>query len=224
MRDAALLWNDSSGRANAVVSELRSRGHAVLLKRECRTRVYRLVSPLDFLFAFLHLPGLERVRAEAYKPLIIKTVRGLRSGLGSRLTSVGLFGSVARDEALGTSDVDLYVVADWKKAGLSERLDEVFPSLRVINEERLLLLRRGIATDVSVYPISVDEALRFHPLQLDLSREGIVLYDPERFLERTWSRLRVWLARKGARRVETEKGWFWQLDPGLEVGTGLEVR
>ncbi len=215
------LWGDDEGRANAVVSELRERGHAVVLAREGRVRRYSLVSPEDFLFAFVHMPSLGRVRAEAYRPLIVKAVGGLREGLGSRLVSVGLFGSVARGGPSKTSDVDLYVVGDWKFPGRSQRLDEVFPHLKKLDEERLRLLGCGIATDASVYPVSRKEAVRFHSLHLDLSREGIVLYDPAGFLSAAWARLRVWLEEKGVERVQAGETWYWRLDPGLEVGSRI---
>ncbi len=219
LADAMRLWGDGEGRANAVVSELRERGHAVVLAREGRVRRYRLVCPEDFLFAFLHIQNLERVRPEAYRPLIVKTVQALREGFGSRLVSVGLFGSVARGSPSKTSDLDLYVVGDWKSASRSERLDEVFPYLKMLNDERLRLLNNGIATDASVYPVSREEAVRFHSLHLDLSSEGIVLYDPTGFLSTAWSRLKVWLEKKGAERVQTGETWYWRLDPGLKVGS-----
>ncbi len=216
---AMQMWGDDEGRANAVVSELRERGHAVVLAREGRIRRYRLVSPEDFLFAFVHMPSLGRVQAEAYRPVIVKAVRGLRSGLGPRLVSAGLFGSVARGGPSKMSDVDLYVVGEWKSASRSQRLDEVFGHLSMLDEERLRLLGCGIATDVSVYSVSRDEAVRFHSLQLDLSRDGIVLYDPTGFLSTAWARLRAWLDRKGAERVQTGETWYWRLDPCLEVGS-----
>ncbi len=215
------LWGDGEGRANAVVSELRARGHAVVLAREGRIRRYRLVSPEDFLFSFVHMQSLDRVRPEAYRPLIVKAVRGLRDGLGSRLVSVGLFGSVARGSPSKTSDVDLYVVGDWRSASRSQRLDEAFPHLKKLDEERLRLLGSGIATDASVYPVSQEETVRFHSLHLDLSREGIVLYDPTGFLSAAWARLRVWLEKKGAERVQAGQTWYWRLDPGLRVGSRI---
>jgi predicted nucleotidyltransferase len=219
LADAMGLWGDGEGRANAVVSELRKRGHVVVMAREGRVRRYRLVSPGDFLFSFVHLPSLELVKAEAYRPMIVKAVRGLKEGLGTRLVSVGLFGSVARGTPTKTSDVDLYVVGDWESMNKSRRLDEVFPCLRTLDQERVRLLNSGLATDASVYPVSREEAVRFHSLHLDLSVEGIVLYDPTGFLSQAWARLRVWLERKGAERVQTGETWFWRLDPGLEVGS-----
>ena len=218
------VWGDSLTRGNVVVSEMRRRGHAVLLKREGRTRFYRLISPLDFLFAFLYLAGLGQVRAEAYKPIIVKAVRSLKAGFGPGLIAVGLFGSVARGAASRTSDVDLYVVAEWKTRRLPERLDEVLPLLGAVDQERSLMLQDGFSTDVSIYPASREDAARFSPLQLDLSNEGIVLYDTQGFLEENWTRLRVWLSQKGVRRVEAGNGWFWQIDPEVEVGSAIEIR
>ncbi len=213
------VWGDAQGRANAVVSELRRRGHGVVLGRLGRRRLYRLLSPEDFQFAFLYSPNLERVRAEEYRPLIVKALRGLRSGLHERLVSVGLYGSLARGSPSKTSDVDLYVVADWKSQRLSSRVDEAISSLMGLEEERLRLSRVGITADVSIRPVGREEARSFYSLHLDLSREGIVLYDPSEFLAETWSRMRTWLGKRGAERVETEKGWFWRLDPEMEIGS-----
>ncbi len=213
------VWRDGEGRANAVVSELRKRGHAVVLGRLGRKRLYRLLSSEDFLFAFLYSPNVERVRAEQYRPLIVKALRGLRSGLQERLVAVGLYGSLARGTPSKNSDVDLYVVADWRSGRLSGRVDEAVSSVRGLEEERLRLSQVGIVADVSIHPVTREEARSFYSLHLDLSREGVVLYDPTGFLGETWFRMRAWLVKRGVERVETEKGWFWRLDPGIEIGS-----
>ncbi len=213
------IWGDSRRRANAVVSELRRRGHGVVLGRMGRKRLYRLLSQEDFQFAFLHSPSVERVQTESYRPLIVKALRSLRSGLQERLVSVGLFGSLARGTPSKTSDVDLYVVADWNSERFSARVDEAISSVGGLEEERLRLSRVGITADVSIHPVGRDEAGSFYSLHLDLSREGIVLFDPTGFLWETWSRMRTWLAKRGAERVETANGWFWRLDPWIEVGS-----
>ena len=213
------VWGDGEGRANAVVSELRRRGHGVVLGRLGRRRLYRLLSPEDFQFAFLYSPNLERVRAEEYRPLIVKALRGLRSGLQERLVAVGLYGSLARGTPSKTSDVDLYVVADWRSQRLSGRVDEAISSVGGLEEERLRLSRVGITADMSIHPVDRGEARSFYSLHLDLSWEGIVLYDPTGLLAETWSRMRTWSGKRGVERVETEKGWFWRLDPGMEIGS-----
>ncbi len=213
------VWGDSRGRANAVVSELRKRGYAVVLGRLGRKRLYRLLSPEDVQFAVLHSPNLELVRAEHYRPLIIKALRGLRSGLQKRLVSVGLYGSLSRGTCSKNSDVDLYVVADWPSKRLSGRLDESVSCVGGLEDERLRLSRVGITADVSIHPVVREEARSFYSLHLDLSREGVVLYDPTGFLGETWFRMRAWLVKREVERVETEKGWFWRLDPGIEIGS-----
>jgi predicted nucleotidyltransferase len=219
LHDAISTWHDPVARANVVVSMLRSRGHAILFRREGQFRLYRLVNPEDFLFSSIHLPNLDQVQVEAYKPIIIKTIKNLKSSLGPKLVAVGLFGSVARGTPSRTSDVDLYVVADWKNLRLSQRIEEIIPYMNPLDDELSRMYRNGFMTQVAPRPANKIDAGRFQPLHLDFSTDGIIIYDPETFLENTWKHLKTWLTKNNIQRFETEDGyWYWRLDPNIEIG------
>lgn len=131
--------------------------------------------------------------------------------LGDRLVSIALYGSVARDQAGPVSDIDLYVVLQEAPSGMLARrrlLDPVRESLTP-NLERLWM--QGIYTDFIEVIRTRDEARRFHPLYLDMSREAILLYDRDRFLETLLENVRAHLERGGAERIAMGRFWYWDL-------------
>lgn len=69
-----------------------------------------------------------------------------------------------------------------------------------------------------------EEVLRLPTLLLDLTEDGIVLYDEESFLERTLTRLKARLSELNAKRVFIgEDSWYWDLKPDYKFGEVIEL-
>ncbi len=77
------------------------------------------------------------------------------------------------------------------------------------NLERLWT--QGIYTDFIEVIRTRDEARRFHPLYLNMSREAILLYDRDRFMKTLLEHVRKHLERGGAERIAMGRFWYWDL-------------
>lgn len=204
-------------------SLLRSRGYLVVFGRLGRLRQYRLLSPEQSLFAHLHMKNTSELVQQRYLHILVEACAQLRRAEAVGLRGVWLFGSVARGDARTNSDVDLVVVTKDLPGGRKEMSERIYSSLK-IEEERQFLYENGIATDLSVYPLSETELGRFYPLMLDVAREGVVLFEVDGILSRASSSMKLAMPRLGVKRRRLGRGWLWVIPPGLEVGELLEVR
>ena len=203
-------------------SLLRGRGYMVIFSRSGRTRMYRLLSPDQALFAHLQMKNLGVVRQQRYIHLLVDVCMQLRrSSLG--LLGVWLFGSVARGEARPNSDVDLLVVARNLKGNRSRMADAIGREVEV-RSERNFFFRNGFVTDVSFYPMIEEELGRFYPIMLDVLDHGKVIYEREELMTEAARSMKQWLSAMRVRRVSLRRGWMWVLPPDLKVGEPIGVQ
>ena len=73
------------------------------------------------------------------------------------------------------------------------------------------LWRQGIYADFIEVIRTVVEARQFHPLYLDMSIEGVLLCDRDRFMENMLDAVREQLERSGAERKVMDRFWYWDL-------------
>ena len=97
---------------------------------------------------------------------IIEELRRQVQGLyGTRLKEVILYGSFARGDATGASDIDLAVVLRGEVSPLDE-IDRMIDIVTDLNLEHNVL--------ISVYPVSEDNYSSLNsPILLNLRREGV---------------------------------------------------
>ncbi len=137
----------------------------------------------------------------------LRRVRGVEG-----LVGVILFGSVARGQAFPfpKSDVDLVVVCRglppdlWERAELVRRIEDspsIFQSVWMTPEE------------------SEEQLASKAGYLLDAVIEGVILFDPERYLERKREELKRELERKGVRKVNG--AWVW---PVKRLGDVIELQ
>jgi predicted nucleotidyltransferase len=158
------------------------------------------------------------VKAGRYLHPIVKAVRMMASHFGDRLVSVCLYGSVARGEAQATSDIDLLVVLESLDGSPVESLRAVYGCLGELRLERRFLLRHGVATDVSIYPLAREEARRFYPIYLDVAEDGIILYDVGGFFARLQFQAVGTLINSGGVKVRSRGEWFWRMPKDFVFG------
>ena len=144
-------------------------------------------------------------------------VKGLLDEFGDRLVSIAIYGSAARGEAGEGSDLDVLVVVEGLPEDLGERLRS---SGRVARKVRP---PPGAPRPVSAVLLTPEEVERRPPILLDVVEDAIILYDRDGFLSRVLQRLRERLRELGARRVRTERGWYWILKPDAEFGEVAKV-
>lgn len=143
--------------------------------------------------------------------------------LGDNLTSVVLFGSVARGEPRIGSDIDLLVICRSLPRGAFRRREFFEPIRARLAGELESLWVKGAYTDIVEIIRSEAEASRFHLLYLDLTEDAVLLFDRGGFFESILDRVRQRLRQLGARRKTLGKVRYWDLKPDLKPGEAIEL-
>ena len=150
-------------------------------------------------------------------------IDALKRHFGDQLSSVVLYGSMARGDHSATSDIDLLIVADGLPeshrarnrilVGIEEQL---YPSLAS-------LYRSAGYVEISTKIKTSAEAQRFTPLYLDMTQDAVVLYDRDGFFADILAQLRDKLEAMGAQRLRRGKTWYWKLKPDYQWGEVIEL-
>ena len=137
--------------------------------------------------------------------------------LGNRLISVCLFGSVARREFNKNSDIDFLLVATRLPRSMLAR-----SSVTASVHERLkdspgihTLSSQGWNTFISEIILTPEEIREHPPILLDITGDGIILYDRGNTLHRELERIRHRLRQLGSKRVKAKEGRYWLLKPDI---------
>jgi uncharacterized protein len=139
---------------------------------------------------------------------------------GDRLTSLAVFGSVARGTMRPDSDVDLLVVVNSLPWGRLARVRD-FEAVEAAAAEVLSsAAREGIQITLSPVFKTPEEVQKGSLLFLDMVDQAVILYDRDRFLRRYLDHLKARLEALGARRVYRRGGYYWLLKPDLKPGGG----
>ncbi|RLF11571.1 MAG: hypothetical protein DRJ98_03165 [Thermoprotei archaeon] len=196
---------------------------ALYIYSRTRPRLYGLLKPETFvLMASGMFKNLDKVRQERYLQLICDVTTSLVKR--HKAESVCLYGSVARGKARLDSDLDFLVVSDAFKGSLSSRIEELCQVDEEVAGELRRLRKLGVYTSLSFYPLRKEEVLRFPPILLDLTVEGIIVHDRELFLEKALAMLRDKLVKLGAKRISIdEETWYWDLKPDYVFGEAIEL-
>ncbi len=142
-----------------------------------------------------------------------------------KVRSVVLFGSVARGEQRQRSDVDIIVVSEAFPESYSARLDLLRPILQEAKSQRsyLQLLKTGYHLSFSAVPYRPEDLNETPPLLLDVSEEGIILYD-DGLMRRKLAEVKQRLRALGSKRVRTRTGKsYWILKPDLRPGEVIKI-
>ena len=151
-----------------------------------------------------------------FREILVKRVPELRS--------VVLFGSIARGDAKGSTDVDTLVVSDSFKGGASKAADMIIEAFRELKstDEYRALVSAGKILNVDPIGYTSQDLLRTPPLLLDVVEDGIILLDNgsmRRMLKRVEERMK----QLGSRRVKTKRGWYWDMKPDYKFGEVIEI-
>lgn len=149
----------------------------------------------------------------------------LKELLGDRLRSVCLFGSVARGQDRSGSDIDILVVADGLPEDVGLRHRETNDArMRIRGTEAYRRLKTiGSAYLISEVYLTPEEVERHPPILLDISEDGILLYDKDGFLSMVLAEFRRRLKELGAKKVSGSKGTYWVLKSDVKLGEEVRV-
>jgi predicted nucleotidyltransferase len=134
------------------------------------------------------------------------------------LVSVALFGSVARGTANAQSDIDLFVVVRDLPPGAFRRREVVEPVREALLPDLEELWHAGIYADLTEVLRTPQEAGYFHFLYLDMTDEGLLLYDQDGFLADRLARVRDRLDELGATWRRIGEVTYWDLKPDFVPG------
>ena len=214
-KDAAAFLSLSSGGAALTLSRLVRAG---LLVRVERSRYIAL----DASWAWAAAGGfpLDRFRAEPFFPVLVGALSGASDILGGRLRGVALFGSCSRHDYGPESDIDLLLIEDPANRIVARRLLELAPVERdcwTLARERQA---RGAGLHLPQFVPLTPEELRLEPpVLLDMTEDGVILYDPESLISGAFARLRGKLNRRRAQRVApSDAPHYWVLDATARIG------
>ena len=142
-----------------------------------------------------------------------------------RVRSIVLFGSMARGEWGQRSDIDLIVVSDAFPDSYSARLDTLRPVFQEVRsrESYLRLRNAGYRLSFQAVPYKSEDVVETPPLLLDVSEDGIILYD-DGLMHQKLGELKERLRVLGSKRIRTRTGrWYWVLKPDLKPGEIIEI-
>lgn len=145
--------------------------------------------------------------------------------LGEKLVSVAVFGSAARGEAESESDIDILVVAKDLPVDIGSRMKAMASVRKKLRNSKAYAeaASKKLPRLFSEVILTPDEVAKHPPILLDVSVEGVLLFDKGGFLEKELENLRKRLRELGAKRVRGKEGWYWILKPSAKFGEVIEV-
>jgi uncharacterized protein len=157
-------------------------------------------------------------------PFLGELVSALETVYAEDLTSVAIFGSVARRTARDDSDLDLFIVVAGLPAGRRARLATFDPVRKLLEKSLSALAGLGIETELMPILRTPDEIRIRTPLMLDMTEDAFLLRDREGALASALSGLRARLRELGSKRIwDEEGGWYWDLKPDYRRGEIVEI-
>jgi len=128
-----------------------------------------------------------------------QVVRVFRGKLGESLLGIALFGSTTRGEARSDNDWDIFIITKQLPPNAFER--QMY--LRS-------LLPIEVGTKASVMAKTREEFEgKLLPVHLDIAADGMILFDPEGYLENKFKQIRRILEKEGLIRKKVHNTWVW---------------
>ncbi|MBI4332559.1 MAG: nucleotidyltransferase domain-containing protein [Chloroflexi bacterium] len=174
----------------------------------------------------ISIPAQHEKRLGRYLPIIQKYANLIARHFGDRLVSICVFGSVATGRSNKESDIDILVIAEGLPPDFGERTEATSHIHTKLGDSReaKALRRQGYNTFVSNMLLTPEEAKSHPPLFLDITEEGVMLYDKGQFLEKELAAIKTRLQELGAQKVKVRgKGHYWILKPDLKPGEAVEI-
>ncbi|GEM_PF-217828 len=186
-----------------------------LLNREKDRNDVRLID--DFLSSTEETEPL-RLGINTYSKFISHFIKKADKKLGDKIISMILFGSVARGEARGSSDIDIFIFYDDSKITRSELNRIIISTIIDLRESKQYqeLAQKKIIPEIYPFLISKSSADDYLWVFLDATEEGVILKDTNYFTANLIQNLKTKITKLGGRRTKLPNGKFcWVLSGNL---------
>jgi predicted nucleotidyltransferase len=151
---------------------------------------------------------------QTYKKLIDIFIKKVNSQLDNEVVSIILFGSICRNQATGSSDIDMFIFYDNQiitREKLNNILINIIISLRDEPEYKELNLN-GICPEIFPFVISKSRSSEILWVFLDATDHGIIVYDKKSFGKNMLVNVKKSISGIKARRFILPNGkWCWLL-------------
>ncbi len=203
------------------LSELKRAQALFIFERALKKRVYRLIPPNYFAISLANNLNLKWLTQGVYANLIIKVFSCLKERFGLNLSSLGVYGSVARNQAKKESDLDIFLVFKEISGNISERLDLLSDIVNtdLIKDELKSLRARSYFPRINLYPRKESE-LRLSFFTIDIAFDMKPVYDTnilQPFLSKIYKRIQD----QKIKRIYLQGDKFY-LDLNLKFGEVFE--
>lgn len=133
---------------------------------------------------------------------------------GISLLSFVVFGSTASGKLKQDSDVDVLIIVKEKNKRIWRAIVEESAAIEDLSPPLFSII------------YTTEEKLREDPLiLLDMTKESIVLFDPQGIFQRLIEEFKQVLKNLGARRRWLDDNtWYWDLKPDWKPGESVEIK
>ena len=163
------------------------------------------------------------------KDLILKLGSRITSTLmehfGVKLISVCLYGSAVRGALRNGSDIDFLIVLGDAPLSYHKRVKAIIPLIERVRESKEY--RRMEKLNLHLEPsllVMTKREVETHPdILIDISQEGITLFDEADFLKKHLNAIKEKMIGLGSIKKRTPHGHYWNLKPDLRIGEVFEL-
>ncbi|MCK4779043.1 MAG: nucleotidyltransferase domain-containing protein [Candidatus Lokiarchaeota archaeon] len=225
-KEDTFYFNDAEKLAGKLtsnyLSEIKKAQALFIFEREGRKRVYRLVPPNLYAYSLSNKIDLGWLKQGSYANLILKILFILKEKFGQDLLSLGVYGSVARNNAKKESDLDIFLICRGFSVNLGDRLDFLIEleKMKIIQDELYFLNNKRFYPRISFYPRLVSE-LTMSFFTIDIAFDIKIIYDDTNVLKRFLSNINKRIREQGIRRIYLDKERYY-LDLNIKFGEIFE--
>lgn len=154
---------------------------------------------------------------EKYYFLISILEKEIKNFYKDNLITIAIFGSVARGTFRNDSDIDILIIAQNLPKGRMNRIEDFLKIEKKLDSFLLEFKKIGLYPEISPIIKTPEEVLLGSPLFLDMIEEAKILYDKNNFFQNYLNQLKNKLKAIHAKKIYVDSGWYWLIDPKVEL-------